>query len=80
MLVCMYIACFCFMFISSLFFYLDDSSLVGCDIVAQLNFDLIQTLHFSYYQCHRSHFTLHKLAEGVIFIEVLSSVILFFYT
>jgi hypothetical protein len=61
---------YCVSFISllvfSLYFYLDNSSLVGCDIVVQLNFDLIQTLHFSYYHCPKSHFTSYKPAEGVI--------------
>ena len=50
----------------SLYFYLGDSSPVGCDIVRQLIFDHIQTLCFSYYQCHKSHYTSYNPAEGVI--------------
>ena len=53
----------------SLYFYLDDSSLVGRDIVGQRIFYHIQTFHFSY-QCHKSHFTSYKPANGVIFIEL----------
>ena len=62
---------YCLSFISLIvfslyFFYLDDSGLVGCDTVGQLVFDLIQTLHFSYYHHHKPHFTSYKLAEDVV--------------
>ena len=63
----------------SLYFYLDDSSLVGSDNVGQLIFDFIQIFHFSYYHSHKLHFTSYKPADGVIVLyNFLSCTIPFF--